>query len=217
MLSYYACHPQSYYRTGIPSPDFPGIARLVRGQDVPNVLHVHFNGAGGNIGAGKYNDGAKENRMILALRVADGMKRAYESTEKFPVTADTIAWNVEPVALPLGKHLQRKELQANLGNWNGKDYWGSPEQLAWVLRCESGHKIDISCLTIGDIRILHMPGELFVEYQLAAKAIRPDLKVAMAAYGDYGPGYIGTEVAYSEGGYETSQRASKVAPKSKKF
>ena len=53
VLSYYACHPQSYYRTGVPSPDFPRIARFARGQDVPNVLHVHFNGAGGNIGAGK--------------------------------------------------------------------------------------------------------------------------------------------------------------------
>ena len=29
ILSYYACHPQSYYRTGIPSPDFPGIARFI--------------------------------------------------------------------------------------------------------------------------------------------------------------------------------------------
>ena len=55
-----------------------------------------------------------------------------------------------------------------------------------------------------------MPGELFVEYQLAAKELRPDLRVAMAAYGDYGPGYIGTEVAYGQGGYETSERASKV-------
>src|SRR5262245_49991890 len=35
VLSYYACHPQSYYRTGIPNPDFPGIARFVRGQAVP--------------------------------------------------------------------------------------------------------------------------------------------------------------------------------------
>ena len=25
----------------------------------------------------------------------------------------------------------------------------------------------------------------------------------MAAYGDYGPGYIGTRIAYSQGGYET--------------
>ena len=55
-----------------------------------------------------------------------------------------------------------------------------------------------------------MPGELFVEYQLKAKAMRPDMRVAMAAYGDYGPGYIGTEVAYGEGGYETSRLASRV-------
>jgi hypothetical protein len=57
-----------------------------------------------------------------------------------------------------------------------------------------------------------MPGELFVEYQLAAKKMRPDLKIAMAAYGDYGPGYIGTEVAYAEGGYETRTTSSFVAP-----
>jgi hypothetical protein len=57
-----------------------------------------------------------------------------------------------------------------------------------------------------------MPGELFVEYQLAAKNMRPDLKVMMAAYGDYGPGYIGTQIAYSEGGYETQQSSSCVDP-----
>jgi hypothetical protein len=34
----------------------------------------------------------------------------------------------------------------------------------------------------------------------------------MAAYGDYGPGYIGTEIAYAQGGYETSPGASRVAP-----
>jgi hypothetical protein len=60
--------------------------------------------------------------------------------------------------------------------------------------------------------VLHLPGELFVEYQLAAQKLRPDLFVAMAAYGDYGPGYIGTEIAYSQGGYETEPRSSLVAP-----
>ncbi len=53
-----------------------------------------------------------------------------------------------------------------------------------------------------------MSGELFVEYQLAAKAERPDLFVAMAAYGDYGPGYIGTAIAYQQGGYEVTEYAS---------
>jgi hypothetical protein len=60
--------------------------------------------------------------------------------------------------------------------------------------------------------MLHLPGELFVEYQLAAKAMRPDLHVLMAAYGDYGPGYIGTTAAYPEGGYETGPTSSNVAP-----
>ena len=41
-----------------------------------------------------------------------------------------------------------------------------------------------------------MPGELFVDHLLAAKARRPDLFVARAAYGEYAPLYIGTAIAY---------------------
>ena len=210
VMTYYACHPQSYYRTGVPSPDFPGIARFLRGQDVPDVLHLHFNGAGGNIGAGKYNDGKKENRLILARRVADGMKRATDASEKTPLRASDVGWTVAAVSLPPAKHLKRNELEEKLSQWKPNDYWGSADELAWLNRCESGDQIDLGCLRLGNTRILHMPGELFVEYQLAAKAMRPDLNVAMAAYGDYGPGYIGTEIGYSQGGYETSARASKV-------
>jgi hypothetical protein len=86
------------------------------------------------------------------------------------------------------------------------------DQLAWLERVKKGHQVDLACLTLGNTRMLFMPGELFVEYQLAAKAMRPDLHVMMAAYGDYGPAYIGTSVAYTEGGYETGPTASNVAP-----
>ena len=48
-------------------------------------LHIHFNGAGGNIAAGKYNDGSHENRPILAGRLADGMQRAWDDQKKIPV------------------------------------------------------------------------------------------------------------------------------------
>jgi hypothetical protein len=37
----------------------------------------------------------------------------------------------------------------------------------------------------------------------------------MAAYGDYGTGYIGTEIAYTQGGYETGI-VSRVAPQVEK-
>ena len=213
VLSYYACHPQSYYRTGVPSPDFPGIARFIRGQAVPEALHVHFNGAGGNIGAGKYNDGAKENRMLLALRLAEGMKQAWTATRRHPLSALALGWQTVPVRLPVARHLNATELVRALKTPESHGSIAEAGQLAWLKRCESGQAIDISCLRVGAVRVLHMPGELFVEYQLAAKAMRRDLYVAMAAYGDYGPGYIGTAAAYREGGYETSAGASNVDPK----
>lgn len=215
VLSYYATHPQSYYRTGIANPDFPGLARFGRQLTEPAALHVHFNGAGGNIGAGKYNDGSPTNRLTLACRLADGMRRAWENTEREPLTASAIGWSVESVSLPPSANLVRVELEKQIAERDARlIIHGNASRLAWLRRCEAGHKLDVSCLKLGSARILHMPGELFVEYQLAAKALRPDLFVAMAAYGDYGPWYIGTAAAYSEGGYETQPRSSNVSPES---
>jgi hypothetical protein len=212
VLSYYACHPQSYYRTGIPSPDFPGIARFIRGQAVPEALHVHFDGAGGNIGAGKYNDGSKENRLVLAQRLANGMKQAFADTKRLPLNAADVGWETMPVKLPLAPHLKEEALIKELKTGPARGYVSKADQLAWVVRCKAGHAIDLACLRVGRTRTLYMPGELFVEYQLAAKQMRPDLHVAMAAYGDYGPAYIGTTRAYAEGGYETLPSSSNVAP-----
>jgi hypothetical protein len=213
VLSYYATHPQSYYRTGIPNPDFPGVARFLRQLAVPEAMHVHFNGAGGNIGAGKYNDGSPENRLVLAERLADGMRRAWESTRREPLAPAAVSWAVEPVVLPPARHLSLPEFEALV---QAKDPTlatrGGASRMAWLRRAAEGRAIDCACLTLGRARILHLPGELFVEYQLAAKAHRPDLFVGVAAYGDYGPWYIGTAAAYDQGGYETSPSASNVAP-----
>lgn len=213
VLSYYATHPQSYYRTSIPNPDFPGIARYLRQLAVPDALHVHFDGAGGNIGAGKYNDGSHENRGILAERLADGMRRAWEATKRESLTANMVQWTVEPVTLPVAKDINESAFGAQLKARDPKFVEsGAVSRLAWLRRCAAGHTIDVTCLRLGRARILHMPGELFVEYQLAAKAERPDLFVAMAAYGDYSPWYIGTAIAYEQGGYETTPPASNVGP-----
>jgi len=213
VLSYYATHPQSYYRTGMPNPDFPGVARFLRQLAVPGALHVHFNGAGGNIGAGKYNDGSPEMRLVLAERLADGMKRAWESTRRESIAADQVKWTIEPVALPPAAYLTIEKLEAELQQKAATFTNGAgASRLAWVRRCAEGRTINVSCLKLGRARILHLPGELFVEYQLAAKKKRPDLFVAVAAYGDYAPAYVGTAVAYEEGGYETQTDSSNVAP-----
>jgi hypothetical protein len=213
-LTYYATHPQSYYRTGLANPDFPGMAREQR-QKATGVPHIHFDGAGGNIGAGKWNDGSPENRQVLADRVAAGMAKAWETTEKTPITSTDLGWTWLPVALPVAPHLDEGQLLAIVKDSSKppRERGDAARELVWLRRCRAGDTIDVACLRVGEARVLHLPGELFVEYQLAAQKLRPDLFVAMAAYGDYAPGYIGTEVAYPQGGYETGPKASLVAPK----
>jgi hypothetical protein len=201
VLSYYATHPQSYYRTGVANPDFPGVARFFRQLAVPQALHIHFNGAGGNITAGKYNDGSPENRGILAGRLADGMKRAWETTSLEPVTADSVAWAVEPLAFPVNQN--QEDMETWLKTQDPIFLSNNLSKLVFLYRSQAGKHVDLRCLSLGRARILFMPGEAFIEYQLAAKAMRPDLFIAVAAYGDYGPGYICTAVAYKEGGYES--------------
>src|SRR5208283_1759847 len=114
---------------------------------------------------------------------------------------------------PPAKHLSAAKLESDLKERAVAFVAaGGASRLAWLRRCQAGHQLDVQCLRLGRSRILHLPGELFVEYQLAAKAMRPDLFVALAAYGDYAPWYIGTAVAYTQGGYETGPNSSNVAP-----
>lgn len=214
VLTYYATHPQSYYRTGVAHADFPGMARALRQETLNGLPHVHFNGAGGNIGAGKYNDGAPENRQLLAVRLATGMAQAHAATRRISLAAADVDWTIEPVALPVAEHLDEAELLAQLddpaGDPQAKTY--AAKDLVWLRRCLAGETIDVACLSLGPARILHLPGELAVEYQLAAQAMRPDLFVATAAYGEYAPGYICMRKHYDQGGYEASPGASKVSP-----
>jgi hypothetical protein len=214
VLTWYATHPQSYYGRGSVNWDFVGMARESRGKALPGVPHIHFNGAGGNVAAGKYNDGSKETRPILASRLAAGMRLAWESQKKRPLKAADIEWKVVPVAMPVRDTLVDHQLLAKITNdkLKDRDRLRAARDITFLRRTVGGHRIPLSCLRLGSARVLHMPGELFVEYQLAAQQMRPDDFVAMAAYGDYGTGYIGTEIAYRQGGYETGI-VSRVAPR----
>lgn len=214
VLTWYATHPQSYYGRGSVNWDFVGMARETREKALPGIPHVHFNGAGGNVAAGKYNDGSKETRPVLASRLAAGMKLAWETQTKQPLEARDVRWKVVPVSMPVRDTLVDEKLLAKITNakLKDRDRVRAARDLTFLRRTIGGHRIPLTCLRMGTARILHMPGELFVEYQLAAQALRPDDFVAMAAYGDYGPGYIGTEIAYTQGGYETGI-VSRVAPK----
>ena len=201
-LHYYATHPMSYYGDGRVSSDFCGLARQKRQADDRSVFQVYFTGCAGNITAGKYNDGAKENRVILRDRIYTAMKAAWDATKRHAVKE--IGWRVEPVKFrprreksfseqeSLAVLRDPKQAKARRGN--------AAFQLAWLKRID--RPIDLTCLDLGAALVLHLPGEPFVEYQLKAQEMRKDAFVCVAGYGDGGTGYIPTDRGYLEGGYE---------------
>ena len=208
VLSYYATHPQSHYGKGCVSADTVGLARSLREAALPGVFHMHFDGAGGNIAAGKYNDGRPENRRVLAERLALGMAEAWQHTRKEPLKPRDIVWKVKPTGLPLRDTLTNDAPFLKIlsdPDAAVREKIRTARNLAWARRCKSGRQCEISAIWLGNIALLHMPGELFVEYQLAAQKLAPGATVCMAAYADLGPGYIGTAEAYDQGGYETGQ------------
>ncbi len=214
VLSYYATHPQSYYYTGKTSADFVGMARDDREKAEGADSHIHFNGAGGNLAAGKYNDGSPANRPILANRLAAGMRKAWEHTQKIEVDGLSMDWATREVDLPLADWYNETEHEALLKDTtlDLAPRLRAARDIAWARRCRDGRAISIARLRLGPIDVLHLPGELFVEYQLAAQALRPNTFVCTAAYGNYGCGYIGTAEAYAQGGYETGN-VSRVSPR----
>lgn len=213
-LTYYATHPQSYYLQGGISADIPGLARAYRDRKEPAAVHIHFNGAGGDVAAGKYNDKSPAARYFLSNRAAEGMRKAWANIEKIPVNGSQIDWSIKNVELPINDRGSEASHEKRLNDIKAfpRDRISAAVELAYIRRVKSSRGIDLACLRIGDAYILHMPGELFVEYQLWAQEMRPNNFVCMAAYGEYSPGYIGTKISYSQGGYETSKRATRTTP-----
>jgi hypothetical protein len=153
-------------------------------------------------------------RKVLAERMAAGMLGAWQESEKFPVDGATIQWDTREVALPPAAYLDEAKLLATIDNKDEllRNRIQSARALAWLNRCKEGKTLTVSRLRLGKVDLLNLPGEAFVEYQLAAQKLRPKSVVCVAAYGDYGPGYIGLTKSYAEGGYETSDWATRVAP-----
>ncbi len=202
-LSFYACHPMSYYGDGMVSADFCGLARQKRQDEDAGVFQLYFNGAGGNVTAGKYNDGAKENRSALRDRMHAAMTAAWKGTTRQRVSG--WEWRFEPVKLPprtepsFGREQSRADL--NDPSKPAARRNNAAFQLAWLDRIDT--PIEVSCLDFGNgVATVHLPGEAFVEYQIAAQGVRPNGFVCTAAYGDDGPGYIPNAKAFLEGGYE---------------
>jgi hypothetical protein len=213
-LHYYATHPMSFYGDGIVTHDFVGIAREQRTRE-DGVPHIYFTGCGGNIAAGKYNDGSKEVRALLGGRIHAAMVESEKQTRRVPV--QHIEWRVKNVLLTPDPEFTEERLMKVIANktTTASLRISAAFRLSFARHCATGAAIPFTSLSFGgDVRLLHLPGESFIEYQLFAQQQSPGAFIATASYGDGGPGYIPLEKSFAEGGYEPTQACA--VPESEK-
>ena len=78
-------------------------------------------------------------------------------------------------------------------------------------------ELELQAISVGELVFLGVPGELFVEIGLAIKKESPFNYTAVVSLANGGSGYIPTEKAFSEGGYEVrlarSSKLDKLAEK----
>ena len=171
-LHYYATHPQTGRNDGWVGMDCVGYARE-KLEHKQNVVQIYFTGCAGDITMGKYNDGSLEARAELTERLLAGMEASVAATRFAPLGA--IRWQVVPLTLPArtdGEYDPAKN-RATLSNEkataDAREHAAS--RLAFLER--SGLPIELSMLAIGDLRVLHLPGEPMVDFQLFAQALGP--------------------------------------------
>jgi hypothetical protein len=203
-LHYFATHPMSYYGDGLVSSDFVGIAREALAKE-EGVSHLYFTGCAGNIAAGKYNDGDRPNRFLLAQRIYRGMVESERQIERKPI--GELEWRHRPTVLPPRSDESEEGLLATLGDQTKSHAVRSRAamKLSYAQRARAKVPIPLTSLHLGnELCVLHLPAECFIEFQLHAQEIRRESFVAVAAYGDGGPWYIPPAAAYPQGGYEPS-------------
>jgi len=123
-----------------------------------------------------------------------------------------IRWHVVPVSLPArtdGK-FDPVANRAMLADANAKPAARESAASRLTFLGRSDRPIELSMLAIGDLRILHLPGEPMVEFQLFAQRSASRKFVAVAGYGDGGTRYLCTKESFDQGGCEPS--ASAVTP-----
>jgi len=203
-LHYFACHPENSKTDGKVSSDVfgPLRERLEKAQGIP---HVYFAGCGGNVGMGKYHVSPAEACKARAIdRICDGIREAERATRRAPVAR--VDWKIAEARLvPRSEKESEADLRERLADASRpeKARIGAALSLSWMDRVRKRPTIDITVLRLGPVSIVHLPGEPFVEYQLFAQSRTGDF-VAVAGYGDGGPGYICTDEGYAEGGYQPS-------------
>lgn len=229
MLLHFTCHPVNVFPLPVISADWPGAwARAMQENHGPACVALVLNGACGNLNPWPLfqPDFVRDHqRMGRALAEAtENIIRRLTFAE-----ARGLDYRLTRLPLPLREvpperlESARQRLEAHpQPEWSASD----PANVAWewfmaasvwslelMRRRQLELPYEIQAFRVGDTALIGLPGEPFVEGQLALKIASPAYPTYVAHCTSEYVGYIPTREAYPRGGHEVNPSYwSKLAP-----
>jgi hypothetical protein len=193
----YACHGTSLGgRNGLICSEWMGHMLATVEHDVPGVQALFVQGAAGDInprvvgGLDGYRDDP-ENTAALGREIAEETVRVYTRIETAPPR--------EPIIRLVSRTLQLPRAYGELY----EDYRRTTVD------------VPSTALRIGDFTLVTFPGEMFHQIGLQVKHASQSKATLVAGYTNGSVGYLPTQAAFAEGGYEPG--ASHFAPQAEKL
>jgi hypothetical protein len=167
------CHPVYEMCNPEVSPDYPGEFCECLETAYPGAVALFLNGAAGNVNPPAVSAGAEQARLHG--------ERLYAAVQD---AASLAAAELHPV-ISLHRHVFELSSRLPDGQSRGKNVYAS-----------------VSTLRIGQAALVFLPGEPFAETGHAIRAQSPFHFTAVVGFSEETIGYIPTDQAFVEGGYE---------------
>lgn len=221
----YACHPTAADGSLHPwvSADFVGFGLRSVEAALGGAPCLFLQGTAGNIGTGKWVAATpREDAEAMGQRFAAGILAALNTRQPVAPQPLRVMQRHEILAidpLPPLNELQRR-LEAAVRAFEAEPpdndlaagVVAAADTLIVARHLQEIQRAPITGIALGDLAIVCLPGEVFVEFGLAIKQRSPFHQTLVAAYTDTSLQYIPTTAAFSEGEYEVVGGWRYIAP-----
>lgn len=194
------------------SGDWPGAAQRGIEAEVGGQA-MYLQGCCGNINPGPRGgfDVAEENGGNMAKAILVELPAIRTTTDvSLSIASETVCLPFQPPISLAEAEKTVKDMKKSLRKKDEMPLWGKDINEAyrdWAKtiiarggKGEPGDPFEVQRFSINDAHIIGLSGEVFVEYALQIKHMKPNVFVAGYANGNVG--YVPTAAAFSEGGYE---------------
>jgi neutral ceramidase len=210
------------------NPDWPGYYyRAVRAIFGPDTTAMFLQGAEGNINHIDAHDPLQGRGFKEAQRIGSAVGLAAAGARfDAPPVAGPIAWSSQVISLPPRRITAQQRTWAERvvadAHRSGRELPGQVDGIPELIFARDQielaqrpqpYSAEIQVFRIGDVAIVGLPGEFFVEFGLAIKRASPARVTLVVGLANGSAGYVPTAAAFDEGGYEpTAWRYSRLAP-----